>query len=229
MAVPLPAGFNAVEITAGRAHACVSNKAGAILCWGAANKGQLGNRQTTGFSAAPVSYTPPAWATVVTIAAGGDTTCFLATNGSRVCVGDNTYNQMGIGGVGAITNALPRVSLLGDGPLVAPGLPALPPFLVLSNGATVCSMKLVVDTSITCERGWVGFGLGRVRKGCAAVYARSFSYPKTPTLMPVPRRPRPESPQDAGVGSRCHQPQDAADRGACCPRGACCRRGACGP
>jgi hypothetical protein len=169
VAVPLPAGFKAVEVTAGRAHACARSSANTIVCWGASTKGQLGNGATAGFSAAPVAFALPLGALPITIAAGGDTTCLLTTNGTRLCVGDNTYNQMGIGGVGASSNPTPRMQLLAaDKVLVGPPVP--PTFLTLANGANTCSLKLVVEIGITCERAGPrhstqAMGAGR-RKGC---------------------------------------------------------------
>jgi hypothetical protein len=160
VAVPLPAGFKAAELTAGRAHACARSNASQIVCWGAANKGQLGNGATTGFSAAPVTFALPAWAVPVAVAAGGDTTCLLTTNGTRLCVGDNTYNQMGVGGVGLGSNPKPLMQLLAADK-VPVGPPTPPPFLTLNNGPNTCSLKLVVEMSITCEH------RAGARPGCA--------------------------------------------------------------
>jgi alpha-tubulin suppressor-like RCC1 family protein len=87
----LPGTITAVAL--GRAHSCAV-AGGAAYCWGANDRGQLGDGMT-----APRSTPAPVrgiTADVTALAAGGDHTCALA-GGTVVCWGANDRGQLGDG------------------------------------------------------------------------------------------------------------------------------------
>lgn len=83
----------AVDLAAGRAHACALLASGQALCWGSNARGQLGSAVPgAAMTPAPVTTTVP----FAAIAAGGDTTCALAMgSGAVYCWGDNANGQLG--------------------------------------------------------------------------------------------------------------------------------------
>ncbi|MCB9748785.1 MAG: hypothetical protein H6713_02135 [Myxococcales bacterium] len=91
-----------VELAAGREHTCARSFGGAAYCWGASDRGQLGQATTQSIGddeypaiAGPVSVS--AEGLITQLAAGGDHTCALLDDGSVRCWGDNTYGQLGYG------------------------------------------------------------------------------------------------------------------------------------
>ncbi len=105
--VQLPDGAEPNQISAGRAHACVVDRASAVWCWGQNGQGQLGNGTTTN-SATPVRV-PGVAATL--IAAGVDHTCASTTKGRLRCWGANALGQLGIaaGGPSAAPLTVPGI------------------------------------------------------------------------------------------------------------------------
>ncbi len=85
-------GPSFVDIGAGASFTCALDAAGDIWCWGANDRGQLGDGTTT-------SRAMPA--KVVTdrpfdrLAVGRAHSCAIARDGSLWCWGDNTYSQTG--------------------------------------------------------------------------------------------------------------------------------------
>jgi alpha-tubulin suppressor-like RCC1 family protein len=84
-----------VSISAGSYHTCAVTSAGAVLCWGENNIGQLGNGTTTD-SATPVAV-PTLSAGIVAVATGYGHSCALNSEGGVLCWGDNTFGQLGTG------------------------------------------------------------------------------------------------------------------------------------
>ena len=81
------------EITAGQDHACLRNTAGQIHCWGANDKGQLGDG-TTNTHAAPIGALASKWP-FDAVAAGGSHTCGLTRKTRQIiCWGANGVSQL---------------------------------------------------------------------------------------------------------------------------------------
>ncbi len=87
----------AAAIACGARHACVIRRTtGAVSCWGANNRGQIGQPR----SASPASATPLDVGGIVNaaaIAAGGDSTCAALRDGTVRCWGNNTFGELGSG------------------------------------------------------------------------------------------------------------------------------------
>lgn len=97
---PLPVdviGLNSpvVGIAVGADHSCALTSSGAVACWGANDRGQLGNG-TLMASGAPVAVN--ALGDVVTALAAGDQhNCALLNSGVVTCWGNNVDGQLGNG------------------------------------------------------------------------------------------------------------------------------------
>ena len=110
--VVLPAPFNL--IAAGIAHTCaVARTGGGVTCWGTSSAGQAGVAGAT----TPVPPTAVAGITDVTaIAAGGDHTCALTSDGTVWCWGRGDQGQLGFG----TSSGLPQpVALQRFGPVIS--------------------------------------------------------------------------------------------------------------
>ena len=93
-------GGPAAFIAAGGDHTCALMADGSLRCWGANGHGQLGlgNTAALGDDELPSSSPPINLGLDVTaVAAGGDCTCAIFTDGTLRCWGDNTYGQLGLG------------------------------------------------------------------------------------------------------------------------------------
>ena len=80
------------QIAAGGAHTCALTTTGAVKCWGADGRGQVGNGNTL--------------SGITQITAGREYTCALTTAGAVKCWGDGQYGQLG-NGTTAITQTTP--------------------------------------------------------------------------------------------------------------------------
>ena len=94
---------DASGIAAGGGHCCASRAAGIVLCWGANDRGQLGNglvepgpgrKDFVEVGALP-AVSPQ------TLVAGGEHTCARASTGSVYCWGRNDSGQLGRGSSGS--------------------------------------------------------------------------------------------------------------------------------
>jgi hypothetical protein len=89
------------QMVSGSSHVCSLSIGGGLTsayCWGSNRSGQLGPRgpPLTSPTAVPVSPGPPG-AEFNELAAGGDHTCGVASDGNVYCWGDNGYGQLGTG------------------------------------------------------------------------------------------------------------------------------------
>jgi alpha-tubulin suppressor-like RCC1 family protein len=89
--VGLSAGI--VAIDAGFAHTCASTNGGGIKCWGANDKGEIGDG-TTNAASVPVDVTGLS-SGVLAVSAGGASTCALTDGGGVKCWGDNEFGELG--------------------------------------------------------------------------------------------------------------------------------------
>jgi len=88
-------GNGPLAVAAGYAHTCVVNAAGAVLCWGRNNDGQLGDgTQTKRVSATPALVLT---ANAATLALGERHSCATDTSGAVWCWGKNNQGQLGDG------------------------------------------------------------------------------------------------------------------------------------
>jgi len=93
------AGKTLTQLSAGYAHTCALDSAGAAYCWGDNELGQLG-AGTGGGSTVPVAVDTSgvlAGRVFTQISAGGDDACVLDSDGAAYCWGDNSCGELGQG------------------------------------------------------------------------------------------------------------------------------------
>ena len=94
--MPLPEA--AVEISAGRTHACALTTSGEVFCWGP--KGASGSYPTEdeiGDDESPLEVGPVELGSRAhSVAAGDRHTCALLSRGQLRCWGDNAFGQLGL-------------------------------------------------------------------------------------------------------------------------------------
>ena len=94
------AGKSLTQISAGAAHACVLDRAGAAFCWGYDGTGALGDGSTAYSSDIPVAVDTSgvlAGKALSRIAAGYNHTCATDRAGAAYCWGDNSRGELGDG------------------------------------------------------------------------------------------------------------------------------------
>ncbi len=84
-------------IAGGGSFTCALTNAGAVLCWGRDNHGQLGNGGANTDQSTPVAVSGLD-SDVTAIAAGWDHTCALTNTGALLCWGHDFVGQLGNGG-----------------------------------------------------------------------------------------------------------------------------------
>ena len=109
----------ATTITAGVAHTCAvsvtSAGTGTVLCWGSNEFGQLGNGETANVTS-PVQVTGLS-TSVISVAAGSESTCALTNLGTVWCWGDNSNGQLGDGTFTQSTVPVQVMDSTGSAPL----------------------------------------------------------------------------------------------------------------
>ena len=96
VAVSHPAGVTFASISANGAFTCARTSAGQEYCWGANNRGQLGNGTTTA-SNTPVAVSQPAGVTFSQLSTGSAFACAIDGIGQTWCWGHNLYGMLGNG------------------------------------------------------------------------------------------------------------------------------------
>src|SRR5947208_2621990 len=81
-------------VSAGATHTCALTTLGVAYCWGANDRGQVGDRSTTD---RPNAVIVEGGLTFVSLSAGGSHTCGLTAAGTAYCWGGNFYGQLGDG------------------------------------------------------------------------------------------------------------------------------------
>jgi len=102
-------------ITAGESHTCAVTSAGAVLCWGSNEYGQLGDGDTTN-TTTPVPVVGLS-SGVVSIAAGEESTCALIDTGAVWCWGYNATGQLVNGTVTQSSIPVEVLDTTGNAPL----------------------------------------------------------------------------------------------------------------
>ena len=113
-----------VDVGAGESHACFINTGGALLCWGANDRGQLGIGSTSPFEARRQLVAR----STLEVAAGRRHTCLLGSNEVVRCWGDNALGQLGNTGSD----------------------PSFQPTAVLGLGGSVSARRLAAGTDHSC-------------------------------------------------------------------------------
>jgi len=141
-----------VTVSAGFDHTCGVMGNGTAWCWGANDKGQLGDG-TTNDSPTPVQVRD--WTNVVGISAGHSFTCAVRDNGTVWCWGHDDHGQLGDG---SITDRSTPVAVLGGWTNVAS---------VTAGGDFACALR--DNGEVWCwgndDHGQLGNGNGTIGAG----------------------------------------------------------------
>lgn len=107
-----------VAIAAGQYHACALTSAGAVLCWGLNDEGDLSQPPNVSQTSVPLQVTDiPTGMAAIT--AGSGFTCALASSGGVWCWGISGFGQLGVGSTFPSNNgpAVQVVNQAGTAPL----------------------------------------------------------------------------------------------------------------
>lgn len=142
-----PQGRGSVDVEAGDEHNCARSRGDVVQCWGANDRGQLGNG--TFFDSAPDE---PAVVVglpgeIDDIGVGGDHSCAVIEDGAVMCWGANGQGQLGDG---TTTDSNIPVQVVGIANAVR----------VSAGGTTTCAV--LADGTATC---WGGNDDGQVGDG----------------------------------------------------------------
>jgi alpha-tubulin suppressor-like RCC1 family protein len=100
---PVQGLTDAATISANQDHSCAVRVNGGVECWGANQRGELGDGTVTFETPVPVTVKglngAPAL-TASTAVAGNDHSCALLPDGTVACWGNNTFGELGLGNVG---------------------------------------------------------------------------------------------------------------------------------
>ena len=92
----VPGISDAVSIWAGDDHACAARRTGAVVCWGASGKGQIGAGPTVDGAALVALPLPVAGiGNAIAVSTGGAHSCAPLESGAIFCWGENDRGQLG--------------------------------------------------------------------------------------------------------------------------------------
>ena len=172
-------------VAAGGEFTCAVLGDGGVRCWGANDRGQLGDGTTT-FSPVPVDVKglPAAPSLAVAVATGWAHACAVVSPGGQVyCWGDNTTGELGPAATGPFSTA--PVKVTGAAGVSAPISGAAPPPLAAGGGAAgsppapfghTCA---VASGALLC---WGANGSGQLGRGTLSA---SIATPGAPTVLGV--------------------------------------------
>ena len=129
----LPVGLPVVAIGAGDFHTCAVLNTGSVWCWGANDRGQMGDGSLGGERPTPVQATGITDA--VDVGGGTDHTCALRATGQVWCWGNNLTGQLGNG---TTTSSASAVAVTGLSDAVAIAIDENRSCAVRATGAVVC-------------------------------------------------------------------------------------------
>lgn len=89
--------LHATSIAVGRAHSCAVLDDGTVACWGAGDRGQLGDRGSGADHGSAVPKRVPDLGGARAVRAALDTTCALLDGGTVRCWGEGGFGQLGDG------------------------------------------------------------------------------------------------------------------------------------
>ena len=110
----IPTSFTLRHLELGGQHSCATSTAGAVWCWGYANKLQLGNTANSTTDQSTPVQTDSLGSTAASVSAGTDYSCALTTGGTVMCWGNNANGQLGRGSATPATSAAPTAVSVGS-------------------------------------------------------------------------------------------------------------------
>eukprot|EP00004_Rigifila_ramosa_P010323 TRINITY_DN2215_c0_g1_i1.p1 TRINITY_DN2215_c0_g1~~TRINITY_DN2215_c0_g1_i1.p1 ORF type:complete len:1706 (+),score=295.14 TRINITY_DN2215_c0_g1_i1:34-5118(+) len=96
-------GYSVASLASGSQHTCILSFSAQVACWGDGSSGQLGVGSTAMIGDEMSDMPPTAVSlsgTPVLVTAGLSHTCVLLTTSEMICWGDDSYGQLGVGGIG---------------------------------------------------------------------------------------------------------------------------------
>jgi alpha-tubulin suppressor-like RCC1 family protein len=129
-------GSGVAQLSVGSNQVCAVTTAGAALCWGRNDFGQLGDGKTGGNRLRPVSVSGLTSGSAQ-ISSGYDHTCAVTTSGGALCWGENQSGQLGDG---TLTQSPTPVGVYGlsSGVRQIAAAQSLYSCAILSTGAAKC-------------------------------------------------------------------------------------------
>jgi alpha-tubulin suppressor-like RCC1 family protein len=106
--VSMPAGVSAAAVAAGSNHNLAIGNDGKLYAWGNNSYGQLGDGSTANAQPLPVVVSLPAGVSATSVAAGGNFSLAIGSDGKLYAWGNDSFGQMGNGKIGNIIS-LPQV------------------------------------------------------------------------------------------------------------------------
>lgn len=160
--VPLPGNQTALAVGAGSTHTCALLSGGGVVCWGAANFGQLGIATVipVGDNELATAGVPlPGAQSAVGLAVGANHTCAVLTDGTVTCWGSGGFGRLGYGNLTTIgDDETPVANPVNGGRVPLPGGAAA----MLATAGDQHTCVLLRSTALTC---WGNGGAGRLGRG----------------------------------------------------------------